>query len=70
MFKPSKPRLIKPPRPYIVKTFKNLLPQYHQPMALKHSMLHWVLVYYQDCSDDDLGLTFSYFTARSNMEKF
>ena len=30
-------------------------------------MQHWVLRYYQVCSNDDPGLTLSYFTARSNL---
>ena len=32
-------------------------------------MLHWILEYYQDCSNNDLGLTLAYVTTRSNMEK-
>ena len=35
-------------------------------MTLKHGMQHWVLEYYQVCSNDDPGLTLTYFTARSN----
>ena len=34
-------------------------------MTLKLGMQHWVLEYYQVCSDNDPGLTMSYFTARS-----
>ena len=30
-------------------------------------MQHWVLKYYQVCSNDDPGLTWTYFTARSNL---
>ena len=30
-------------------------------------MQHWVLEYYQLCSNDDLGLILTYFTARSNL---
>ena len=30
-------------------------------------MQHWVLEYYQVCSNDDPGLTVTYFTARSNL---
>ena len=30
-------------------------------------MHHWVREYYQVCSNDDPGLTLSYFTARSNL---
>ena len=36
-------------------------------MTLKLSMQHRVLEYYQDCSNDDPGLTLIYFTARSNL---
>ena len=37
-----------------------------RPMTLKLDMLHWVLEYYQVCSNDDPGLTLTYFTARPN----
>ena len=30
-------------------------------------MQHWVLEYYKVCSNDDTGLTMTYFTARSNL---
>ena len=36
-------------------------------MTLKFGMQHRVLVYYQVCSNDDPGLTMTYFTARSNL---
>ena len=36
-------------------------------MTLKLVMQHWVLKYYQVCSNDDLGLTLTYFTTRSNL---
>ena len=36
-------------------------------MTLKLGMQHWVLKYYQPCSNDDPGLTLTYFTARSNL---
>ena len=32
-------------------------------------MQHWVLEYYQVCSNDDPELTLIYFTARSNLVK-
>ena len=38
-----------------------------RPMTLKLSMQHWVLEYYQVYSNDDTGLTLTYFTARSNL---
>ena len=37
-----------------------------RPMTLKLGMLHWVHEYYQIYSNDDAGLTLTYFTARSN----
>ena len=36
-------------------------------MTLKACMQHWVLEDYQICSNDDPGLTLTYFTARSNL---
>ena len=36
-------------------------------MTLKRGMQHWVLKCYQDYSNDDPGLTLTYFTARSNL---
>ena len=36
-------------------------------MTLKFSMQHRVLEYYQFCSNDDSGLTLTYFTAMSNL---
>ena len=36
-------------------------------MTLKLGMKHWVLEYYQACSNDDPVLILSYFTARSNL---
>ena len=40
-----------------------------RPMTLKLGMQHWVLEYYQVCSNDypELTLTLTYFTARSNL---
>ena len=38
-----------------------------RPMTLKFCMLHWVLECYQVCSNDDPGLTLTYFMARSNL---
>ena len=35
-------------------------------MTLKVGMQHRVLKYYQICSNDDSGMTLTYFTARSN----
>ena len=36
-------------------------------MTLKIGMLHQVREYYQVCSNDDPGLTLTYFTAMSNL---
>ena len=36
-------------------------------MTLKLGMQHWVLKYYQICSNDDPGLTLTYFTTRSKL---
>ena len=35
-------------------------------MTMKYGMQHRVLEYYQVCSNDDLGLTLTYLTTRSN----
>ena len=40
------------------------------PMTLKLSMQHWVHEYYQVCSNNDPGLTLTYFTAKSNLVHF
>ena len=37
------------------------------PMTLKIGIKHWVLEYYQVCSNNDPELTLTYFTARSNL---
>ena len=52
-----------PPCPYMVKIFFGT----KRPMTLKLGMRHRVLEYYQVCSNDDLGLTLTYFTAGSNL---
>ena len=39
-------------------------------MTLKVDMLHWVLQYYQVCSNNDSVLTLTYFTARSTFVPF
>ena len=39
-------------------------------MNLKHGMQNLVLEYYQICPTDDLGFTFTNFTARSNLVPF
>ena len=65
------------------KTIKIFLSGTKSSMTLKLGMQHWVLRYYQNCSNDDpgltsnddpgltsnddSGLTLTYFTARSNL---
>ena len=39
-------------------------------MTLKLGMQHQVLEYYQVCSNDDRGLTLTYFTAMSNLASY
>ena len=41
-----------------------------RPMTLNLCMHHLVLKYYQVCSNDDLRLTLTYFTARSNLVRY
>ena len=65
MFMVTSPRW--PPCPYMVKTLKNLLLWNQRPMTLKLGMQHWVLEYYQVCSNDDPELTLTYFMAKSNL---
>ena len=36
-------------------------------MIMKLGIQHWVLKYYQVYSNNDAGLTLTYFTARSNL---
>ena len=55
------------PYPYMEKTLKNLPSGTKRLMTLKLGMQHWVLEYNQVCSNDDPGLTMTYFTARSNL---
>ena len=47
----------------MVKTLKNFLLLNQKADDL--GMQHWVLEYYQICSNDDPGLTLTYFTTRS-----
>ena len=39
-------------------------------MTLKVGMQHWVLEYYLFFSNDDIGLTLTYFTVRSNLVSY
>ena len=52
---------------YMVKTLKISFSGTKRPMTLKVGMQHRVLEYYQVCSNDDSGLTLTYFTASSNL---
>ena len=52
----------------MVKTFKNLL--WNQKADDLETMWHWFLRFYQVCSNDDLGLTLTYLTGRSNLIPF
>ena len=53
--------------PIYGKNLKNIYSGTKQPMTLKFGIQHWVLEYYQVCSNDDPGLTMTHFTARSNL---
>ena len=57
-----------PPCPYILKTVKKIFfSGIKRPMTLKLSMQHWVLKFYQICSNNDPGLSLTYFMARSDL---
>ena len=51
----------------MVETLKIFFSGTKRPMTLKSGMQHQVLDYYQIYSNDDLGLTLTYFTARSTL---
>ena len=57
------------PCPYMVKPLK-ILSGPKRLMTLKLGMRHWLLEYYQICSNDDPGLTLTYFKTRSNLDLF
>ena len=52
------------------KNFKIFFSGTKRPMTLKLGMRHWLLEYYQICSNDDPGLTLTYSTAGSNLVPF
>ena len=56
-----------PPCPYMLKNFQIFFSGTKRPMNLKLGMQHWLLIYYQVCSNVAPGLTLTYFTARSNL---
>ena len=49
------------------KTLKIFFSGTERPMTLKLGMQHWVQEYYQFYSNNDPGLTLTYFMARSNL---
>ena len=53
--------------PMYGKKLKKLFSGTKRLMTLKLGMQHRVLEYYQVCSNDDPGLTLTYFRARSNL---
>ena len=53
--------------PIYGKNLKKIFSGTKRPMTLKLGMQHRVLEYYQVCSNDDPGLTLTYFMARSNL---
>ena len=57
------------PCQYMIKTFKIFIGT-KRPMTLKLGTWHWLLDYYQICSNDDPGLILTYFTARSHLVPF
>ena len=54
----------------VKKNFKIFFSGTKRPMILKLGMRHWFHVCYQSCSNDDTGLTVTYFIARSNLVLF
>ena len=53
--------------PIYGKNLKNFFSGTKRQTSLKLGMQHQVFEYYQVCSNDDPGLTMTYFTARSNL---
>ena len=53
--------------PIYGKNLKKIISGTKRPMTLKVGMQHWVLEYYHICSNDDAGMTLTYFMARSNL---
>ena len=53
--------------PIYGKILKKIFSGTKRPMTLKLGMQNQVLEYYQVCSNDDPGLTLTYFRARSNL---
>ena len=55
---------------YDKKPLKSSFPEPKSRMTLKLGMRHWLLEYYQFYSNDDHGLTLTYFMARSDLVLF
>ena len=53
----------------MLKTFKFVLSRTHGPMALKRGVEHLVLQYNHSYSNDDIGFTLTFLTAKSNVGK-
>ena len=51
----------------MVKPFKIFFSGTERPITLNVGMQYWVLTYCQICSNDDPGLTLTYFKVRSNL---
>ena len=49
------------PCPYMIKTLKTFFSRTNRLMTLKFGMQHRVLEYYQICSNDDPGLTLTFY---------
>ena len=58
---------VSPPCPYMVKTLKSCVSVIKKPMTLKVGIKRWMFEYYQVCSNDDYGLTFTFCQIRSPM---
>ena len=55
---------------YICKNLKLFFSGTKRQMTLKLGTWHWLLKYYQLCSNDDPKLTLTYFTLRPNLVPF
>ena len=56
--------------PYMLKILKNFYSGTKRPITPKLGMQHRVLEHYNVYSNNDTGLTLTYFTARSNLLSF
>ena len=53
--------------PIYGKNLKKIFSGSKTPMTLNVDVQHWVLKFYQICSNNDPGFTLTYFTIRSNL---